>query len=219
MSVLLHRLSASRAALASLAVVAAVLLPAPAALASPAAVIRDCQDGSINGDYSARDYSQALRDIPTDVDEYTDCRDVIRRAQLGAAGGTGAGGGGAGGGAGAGAGGGAGAGAGGSGAGTGAGGAGAGAGGRTPSVERVLADASPEDRAAVREAIASAGGSAPVEVAGEAVDTSKIAQGVSASSSSLPTPVLVALVLLGLTALAGSARVLATRVLGRRPAL
>jgi hypothetical protein len=136
MSVLLHRLSASRAALASLAVVAAVLLPAPAALASPAAVIRDCQDGSINGDYSARDYSQALRDIPTDVDEYTDCRDVIRRAQLGAAGGTGAGGGGAGGGAGAGAGGGAGAGAGGSGAGTGAGGAGAGAGGRTPSVER-----------------------------------------------------------------------------------
>ncbi len=76
-------------ALLAPAVVLAVLgLPAPAT-ASPEALIRDCQDGTISGRYFAKDFTRALRDIPTDVDEYTDCREVIRRAQLGAAGGGG----------------------------------------------------------------------------------------------------------------------------------
>jgi hypothetical protein len=204
MPALPRRLSALLAPAVALAVLG---LPAPAA-ASPEALIRDCQDGTISGRYSAKDFSRALRDIPTDVDEYTDCRDVIRRAQLGAAGGGGStdGGGSAGGGdAGA--------------AGGGAGSPGGGGEGRAPTVARVLAGASPQEQAAVREAIASGGGGAPLEVAGQTIDPSRIARGASASSSSLPGPVLLTLVLLGIAALAGSAQFVRTRVLGRRPAL
>jgi hypothetical protein len=83
----------------------------------------------------------------------------------------------------------------------------------------VLAGASPQEQAAVREAIASGGGGAPLEVAGQTIDPSRIARGASASSSSLPGPVLLTLVLLGIAALAGSAQFVRTRVLGRRPAL
>ena len=73
------------------ALAAAFALAAPAAaLASPSAVINDCtSNGRLTKTYSQSDYAGALKDIPTDVDEYTDCRDVIRRAQLGAAGGSG----------------------------------------------------------------------------------------------------------------------------------
>jgi hypothetical protein len=193
---------------APLAVALAALVLPTAAVASPEGLIRDCQDGTISGTYSARDYTDALRDIPTDVDEYTDCRDVIRRAQLGAAGGSrsGTGSSGAGGASGS--------------AGTSAGGGAGGGGGtgRAPTAARVLATASPQERAAVREAIASGGGAAPLEVGGERIDPAAIARGAGTSSSSLPGAVLVALVLLGVTALAGSAHALRTRVLGSRPA-
>jgi len=194
--------------LAPLAVVLAVLLPPAAAVASPEGLIRDCQDGTISGRYSARDFRDALRDIPTDVDEYTDCRDVIRRAQLGAAGGSGGGGGGA---TGAGA-------AAGGGAGTG-GGATPGAGtGAPPTAADLLAAASPQEQTAVREAIASAGGSSPLQVDGKRIDPSAIARGASATSSELPGPVLLALALLGAAGLAGSVQFVRARVLGRRPA-
>jgi hypothetical protein len=205
MPALLRRPLPFRAVLAALAAVAVVLLaPAPAALASPEAVIDDCQDGSIGGRYTARDFAQALRDIPTDVDEYTDCRDVIRRAQLQSAGGTGGGtpGGGDAGGD------------------TGGGTSGGGASGRrAPTVERVLRGASPDEQAAVRQAVASGGSSGPVQVAGETIDPARIARGANASSSPLPGVMLVALVLLGLAVLAGSAQLVRTRVLGRRPAV
>jgi hypothetical protein len=63
------------------------LLP-PAAWADGRRVIRDCTDnGRIDGRYSQSEYRDALAHMPSDVDEYTDCRDVIRRAQLAAAGG------------------------------------------------------------------------------------------------------------------------------------
>ena len=70
--------------------------PAGAA-ASPEQIFDDCQDGRLDKKYSAKDYRRALAGLPTDIDEYTNCREVIRRAQLGFDGG-GAGGGGAGGG-------------------------------------------------------------------------------------------------------------------------
>ena len=71
-------------------------LPATA-LASPDEIYEDCQDGRLDKRYSAKDYRRALNGLPTDIDEYTNCRDVIRRAQLGfdgagAGGGDGAGG-------------------------------------------------------------------------------------------------------------------------------
>src|SRR5947209_12020253 len=64
-----------------------LLLPA-GAWASGTAVIRDCtDDGVIQGHYSQQDYKNDLANLPTDVDEYTNCRDVIKRAQLAALGG------------------------------------------------------------------------------------------------------------------------------------
>jgi hypothetical protein len=55
--------------------------------ASPASVIRDCsEDGVLNGKYSQSELDGALEQLPSDLDEYTDCRAVIRSAQLGSAG-------------------------------------------------------------------------------------------------------------------------------------
>src|SRR3954447_16618370 len=71
-----------------------VLLIPAAAYASGSAVIRDCtDDGRLQGHYSQRDLRDALNSIPSDVDEYTDCRDIIRRAAFSAGAGGGGGGG------------------------------------------------------------------------------------------------------------------------------
>ena len=69
-----------------LAAAALLLLPADAlAAGGGASAVQDCQDGKIDGTYTAAEYRTALKSIPTDVDEYTDCRDVLRSAQLRAA--------------------------------------------------------------------------------------------------------------------------------------
>jgi hypothetical protein len=60
---------------------------APAASGSAQSVIQDCsEDGVLNGHYSHGDLTKALDQLPSDLDEYTDCRAVIRSAQLGSAG-------------------------------------------------------------------------------------------------------------------------------------
>jgi hypothetical protein len=60
----------------------ALLLSAPAH-ASSGDVIRDCsEDGSLEGRYTQGELAGALDNLPSDIDEYTDCRTVIRRAQL-----------------------------------------------------------------------------------------------------------------------------------------
>ena len=89
----------------------ALLLLAPAAPAQSTRnkILRECQSGSLSGDYTAREIRDARNNIPDDLDQYTDCRDVLSRALLSRAGGDagsggfgtgigGAGGGGAGGG-------------------------------------------------------------------------------------------------------------------------
>jgi hypothetical protein len=49
--------------------------------ASPNAVLRDCaDDGTLSGKYSKADLKGALKRIPSDLDEYSDCRDVIAGA-------------------------------------------------------------------------------------------------------------------------------------------
>jgi hypothetical protein len=69
------------------AVLAALAVAAPVAAGSATGVIRDCsEDGALNGKYSPADLDRALEQLPSDLDEYTDCRAVIRRAQLGSAG-------------------------------------------------------------------------------------------------------------------------------------
>jgi hypothetical protein len=56
----------------------ALLLPA-LAQASPQQVVRDCaEDGVVDGDYSNEEKRKALRQIPADLDEYSDCRAIIR---------------------------------------------------------------------------------------------------------------------------------------------
>jgi hypothetical protein len=67
-------------------VAAALLFPAAASAAGgAAALVKDCQDEKIDGTYSAQEYRDALRSLPTDVDEYTGCRATLRSAQLRAA--------------------------------------------------------------------------------------------------------------------------------------
>jgi hypothetical protein len=71
---------------AALALLLGALAPAPAP-GSATGVIRDCsEDGVLNGKYSQSELDGALEQLPSDLDEYTDCRAVIRRAQLGSAG-------------------------------------------------------------------------------------------------------------------------------------
>ena len=68
-----------------LALLAFALAPA-GALASGQDVIKDCTDDErIQGDYSQREYNEALDELPTDADGYTPCRDIIARARDAAA--------------------------------------------------------------------------------------------------------------------------------------
>jgi hypothetical protein len=55
-------------------------------------VIRDCtEDGQLDHQYSQHELDQARHHIPSDVDEYTDCRDAIANALARGSGGGGTG--------------------------------------------------------------------------------------------------------------------------------
>jgi hypothetical protein len=63
------------------ALIVLVLPWGEASAATPFQVIKDCnQDGVLNGKYSNRELREALDNLPTDIDEYSDCRDVINAA-------------------------------------------------------------------------------------------------------------------------------------------
>ena len=65
-------------------------LPA-AARANGNAVIRDCADnGQLDKHYSQKDLRDAYNNLPSDIDEYTDCRAIIRAAMAGGSGSNGA---------------------------------------------------------------------------------------------------------------------------------
>jgi hypothetical protein len=66
-----------------LALLAALpFVPAAAhAAADPTKIIRDCgDDGILQGNYTASELRNARNNLPTDIDEYSDCRDVLSRA-------------------------------------------------------------------------------------------------------------------------------------------
>src|SRR5919202_4358375 len=69
----------------------APVAPAVARRSAADRVIRDCtDDGRLEGHYTQAQLKAALNSIPTDVDEYTNCRDVIHAAYVaGGSGGTG----------------------------------------------------------------------------------------------------------------------------------
>ena len=75
-----------------LVLIAVLALGLPAAAhASGAAVIRDCaDDGKLDKQYSQKDRQSADKNLPSDIDEYTDCRSAIRAAMNGGSGSTGA---------------------------------------------------------------------------------------------------------------------------------
>lgn len=72
----------------SLALLAVLVLGLPAAAhASGADVIRDCaDDGKLDKQYSQKELKDAQRNLPSDIDEYTDCASVIRAAMHGGSG-------------------------------------------------------------------------------------------------------------------------------------
>jgi hypothetical protein len=163
------------------AICLATLLLAPA-LAHAAAgdnVIKDCtRNGTLTKRYSQKDYQAALDNLPADVDEYGDCRQIIRDAMLGAAGG------------------------------------GPGGGSPAGAIPGVGAAAAVPHTAAEQQALAQAtsNGDAPVKVAAAggagSGKTTTLVPGASSFSdggttSGLPAPVIVVLVLLGVAAIVG----------------
>jgi hypothetical protein len=153
-------------------------------------ILRECQDGVLTGDYTTKEIRDARNNIPDDIDQYSDCRDVLSRAlQNRAGGGNGGGAGGAGGG--------------------GAGGGGAGGGGGGGGAAPLLTPATDEDRKALEQAVAEGG--APVQIDGRSVTPGKA--GLIARND-LPSTLIVLLALLATAALLGAAPFVRRRVLG-----
>src|SRR4051794_462726 len=175
------------------------LVPAATALASGAKVIRDCtDDGVLQGHYTQKQLRDALASIPTDVDEYTNCRDVIRRAAF-AGGGSGKGG-------------------------SSGGGSGGEFGGVKPSKGDPLKTAPPPERAAVDKATKEGGkpprlqGAQGKPLGGALIKPSQVARRTGPGTTDVPTPLLIVAVMLALAALAAAAPTFRHRVLPRRGA-
>ena len=149
-----------------------------------------CHDERVNGTYSQKDYRDALANLSSDGLQYTNCRDVLRAAQLAAARAQSAGR-------------------------TGAPPADPGTIGLLASPDP-LANASPAQKQAV--AAAAKAGGAPVTIAGKVVEPNTLGAGraVSAGLSDLPAPLLAALVLLVLLAAGAAVAILLPRVRDRR---
>ena len=72
------------------ALIALLALPA-AAGASVDDIYEDCQDGRLDKRHPKPELREALKDMPADLDEYTNCRELIRAARDNQRGGGGAG--------------------------------------------------------------------------------------------------------------------------------
>ena len=151
-----------------------LLVAAPAAQAGTRAdIVADCfDDGKLDGDYTASQIRDARNNLPADVDQYSDCRDVLARA-LGGSGSSNV-------------------------AGAGSGG-GDGGGAAAP-----LAASGPDEQRAL-EAAAAEGGATPVQVGDATVVPGASGFAAGAARSAIPTSLLVALILLGVAALAAAA--------------
>ena len=68
------------------AVAACAAFAAPASANYEDLLLDACgRDGKVDGTYSQKDYREALANIPADADQYSDCRAIIKAAQLAAA--------------------------------------------------------------------------------------------------------------------------------------
>jgi hypothetical protein len=166
-----------------------VLVAAPAAGADTRRdILRECQEGRLTGNYTAAQIRDARDHIPDDIDQYSDCRDVLSAALATRAGGGdgGTGGGGA--------------------APAGAGGIGGGG----PGGGELLKPTTPEDHRALSEAAAR--GDDPVEINGREIVPGAAGLTADAARNDLPTTLIVVLAGLALTALAGAAPAARRRV-------
>jgi hypothetical protein len=175
------------------AALALLALAAPAGAARP--IYADCADGSLDEDYSTGELREARRTIPTDVDEYTDCRDLLNAAldEAIAGGGDGSGGSVDGG----------------DGAGSsGTGGSGGTAGGGSEPIEPLTA-------AEVVELEKALTSPPPVEVGGQSVVPGSANFQGDRVRQDIPAPLIVVLILLGVLGAALAVPALRTRVLHR----
>jgi hypothetical protein len=193
----------------ALALLLALCAVPSVASASPSQIYKDCTDGSINGNYSQKDYAEALAHLPADIDEYTDCRSQIQRRQLGGGGGGSTGGGsssGGGGGA--------------TGGGTGGGTTGGAANGDTGTgggaAADPLASATDAEKAAFQKAVAA--GNEPIKLDGRPIYPGELGGAKSSGLGDLPTPMLAVLALLILAGLGAAGFGTRRLVLGRRTA-
>jgi hypothetical protein len=190
--------------LISLVVLCALATPVAGLAASSDSVLRDCVDGQIDGSYTTSELQQARKKIPSDIDEYSDCRgaiDAARTDNAGSGGPSGASGGGASPGGGA------------------SGGGAAGSGGASVGTDATTAPADPQtpaEQAAVK--AATEGGGDPVRVGpGETVAPGATGLPTNAAlRRSVPDPLLVVLILLGTVALVGGVLGTRARVVTRR---
>jgi hypothetical protein len=170
---------------------ALVALAAPAAAsATPQQVISDCNDdGVLSRQYSNSDLRKARDKLPTELVEYTDCEEIIGAAITGGSD---------------------------KGQGRGSPGQGVGGAGAADAGEQAARAKDAEDLAAITSGSGSEGRGPEVQVGDESVEpgTNGLFD-LSSASNQLPTPLLIALIALGLLALAGG--FVALR--GRLPAL
>jgi hypothetical protein len=200
----------------ALALLLACLAMPALAQASKAAeqIQKDCTDGTLSGHYSQKDLADALATLPADVDEYSDCRDQIRRAQLGGGSSSSGGGSGSGGGGGT-------TGGGTTGGGTTGGGATSGGNGDTGTPDTgpapdPLASATDAERASFQKAVAD--GDAPVKLDGRPIYPGSLGGTKTSGLADLPTPLLAILALLALGGLGAAGLGTRRLVHGRRPA-
>jgi hypothetical protein len=172
---------------------------------------RDCTDGQINGHYSTAQLADALAHLPTDADEYTDCSDVIRRAELGGGGSSSSGGGSSSSGGGAATGGG-----GSTGGGTTGGGVAGGDADATAPAPDPLTAATEAQRAAFAKAVQA--GNAPVALDGRPIHPGELGGTKTSGVGDLPTPLLAILALLILAGLGAAGFGTHRFVHGRRSA-
>ena len=174
-----------------------VAVPATAYAGTREKIVADCyDDGKLDGNYSPSEIRDARNNLPADIDQYSDCRDVLARAL----GGTGdkAVGGGSGGGA----------------LGGGEGGeGGGGVGGGAPAED--LTPSGPQEQQELSQA-ATGGGDAPIQVGDTTIVPGAAGLASGAARNPLPVTVLVAMVLLGLTAVAGAVPYVRRRLHARR---
>ena len=69
------------------AVLVLLLTAAPARASEASKIIERCTHGESLSGYSQKGYREALKQMPTEVSEYSDCANLIRKAGLAAAGG------------------------------------------------------------------------------------------------------------------------------------